>query len=183
MTDTTDNLVIAATINNPQFQDRCRLRFLSAAISVMNEVLSIATSAPTAAGGTVLHFASAAGAAQGMGVSNLFTPNSIPVGTIVEGVTGTAVTLNNVVVGGTGVLTGDVIQIAAISHVQRAAFAGALFRGTVDLKMLAMVVLASTINRTDCLANPNVPGGNVTDANIDTQIATVLTGIATSSSW
>src|SRR5215831_9040168 len=123
MTDTQDSVTLAATINNPNFQDRCRQHFVTAAVNVMNEVLSVFASAPSAPGTAVLHLQSAVGVAQGMTVSSLFSPSTIPVGAIVETVAGSDVTLNVKVqnqvggsVGGTGVQTGDVIQIAAISH-------------------------------------------------------------------
>jgi hypothetical protein len=183
MTDTSDSVILIGTVDNPQFQERCRLRFLSAALNVTSEVLSVAASAPTLSGSNVLHFASTAGIAQAMTVTNLFSPSTIPVGTIVETVTGTSVTINANVVGGTGVQTGDIIQIAAIAHAQRLAFAGALFRGNVDLKMLAMLVLSSAQNKVDCLANTSVTGGNITDANIDIQVASAFTGLATSTFW
>lgn len=111
MTDTTDNQTLSNTANNPVFQDRVRLRFITSAISVTTEL-------------------------------NTTT-----------------------------------------NHTQRLAFAGALFAGTVDLKMLCMTILANTTNRTNCLAAPNQAGGNIVDSDIDFQVASVFTGIATARAW
>lgn len=69
------------------------------------------------------------------------------------------------------------------SHTQRLALAGALFNGTVPGQMLAQVILASSINRLACLADPTFPGGQCTDANIDSQVTSTFTGIAISRSW
>lgn len=69
------------------------------------------------------------------------------------------------------------------SHTQRLAFAGALFVGTVDERMLAMLVAANTTNRTNILANPNAAGGNCLDSDIDFQINSIFTGVAVSRAW
>jgi len=112
MSDYSDNQILNQSYESDAFQQRCRLRFLSAAISVVNESSS------------------------------------------------------------------------TTSHTQRVAFAGALFNGTVNTQMLAMVVLASSTNRANCLATGNTQvGGNILDADIDTQVSSVFTGIATSRSW
>jgi len=111
MTDTTDNQILHNSIVDPVFQDRVRLRFINAAISITTE-------------------------------------------------------LNTVT-----------------SHTQRLAFAGALFNNAVDLKMLAMIVISNTTNRTNCLAAPNIAGGNIVDSDLDFQINSVLTGIAISRAW
>jgi hypothetical protein len=183
MSDSTDAQIISQTINNTAFQDRCRLRFINAAISASTEVLSVTTSALTAAASAVLHFTSTAGIVQGMGASDLFAPSVIPAGTIVESVVAnTSVTLDNNVTGN-GVASGDVINFAPVSHAQRLAFAGALFTGSVDLKMLAMVMLANATNRTNLLAAPATMGGNILDSDMDFQAASTFTGIALSRSW
>lgn len=111
MTDTTDNQILHNTIVDPTFQDRVRLRFIAAAISVTTEV---------------------------------------------------------------GTTT---------SHTQRLAFAGALFANTVDLKMLVMVILSNATVRASVIATPNSAGGNSLDSDMDFQIASVFTGIATARAW
>lgn len=111
MTDTTDNQVLRAVISDPVFQDRCRLRFINAAIAVTAE------------------------------------------------------------------------STGATSHTQRLAFAGALFAGAVDLKMLAMLIIANTTNRTNCLAAPNISGGNIIDNDIDFQVNSAFTGVSISRTW
>ena len=181
MTDTSDNEVLRASYTSEQFQGRCRFRFINAAIAVGTEVLPLTATlaVPT---GSVLTFASTTGVLVGMSASDLYGAAIIPAGTLVRAVTATTVTLTNAVAGG-GLLLGDVINFAPVSHVQRLAFAGALFTGNVDLAMLAMAVLANATNRTNCLANPNIPGGNILDSDIDFQVNSVLTGIATSRGW
>lgn len=109
--DTSDSGILAQSINDPSFQQRCRLRFIVAAIAVMTESVNV------------------------------------------------------------------------VSHTQRVAFAGALFNGSVDERMLAMVVLANPTNRTNAIANPQQAGGNILDNDIDFQVNSVFTGIATSRSW
>jgi hypothetical protein len=69
------------------------------------------------------------------------------------------------------------------SHVQRLAFAGTLFNNGISSMTLAMLVLANTTNRTNCLANPLLPGGNMLDSDIDFQINSIFTGIAVSRAW
>jgi hypothetical protein len=187
MTDTTDNQILYNSYTNSGFQDRCRLRFLNAALAAENEVAALTTNAVTPAGavlGTnnVLHFAATTGITVGMTASDLFASAVVPAGSIVTAVTATSVTLNNFVTGA-GVGSADTINFAPVGHVQRMAFAGALEAGTVDLQMLAMVVLANTTNRTNCLANPSVAGGNILDSDIDFQVNSILTGIAMSRSW
>jgi hypothetical protein len=54
----------------------------------------------------------------------------------------------------------DRITFAPPSHAQRSALAGALFGGTVNLKMLAMAVVANATIRAEVLANPSLPGGS-----------------------
>lgn len=182
MSDTTDNQILNASYTNTGFQDRCRLRFINAAIAATTEVLPLTANGVTAAANNVLHFASTTGVTVGAGVSDLFGAAIIPAGTIVESLTSTTVTLNNNVTGA-GVASGDIINFAPVSHTQRLAFAGALFAGNVDLKMLAMAVLANTTNRTNCLAAPSSAGGNIVDSDIDFQVNSIFTGIAISRNW
>ena len=111
MSDTTDNQILQQSYESDNFQKRCRLRFMTAAIAVANESSTVT------------------------------------------------------------------------NHTQRLAFAGALFNNTVGLEMLSMVVLASSINRANCLANPAADGGNILDSDIDNQVTSTFTGIATSRSW
>jgi hypothetical protein len=111
VSDTTDNDVLMQAMTGDSFLQRCRLRFINAAISVTTESTSTA------------------------------------------------------------------------SHDARLAFAGALFANHVDLPMLAMVVLSNTTNRANCLAASSLCGGNITDSDVDFQINSTFTGIATARSW
>lgn len=111
MSDTTDNQVLAQAANDPVFQNRCRLRFITAAVSITNEV------------GT--------------------TP----------------------------------------SHANRLALAGAIFNGTISNTVLCLLVLSNATVRTSVLAAPTQAGGNSLDSDIDTQIASVFTGVAVSRAW
>lgn len=72
---------------------------------------------------------------------------------------------------------------AEASHVQRVAFAGALFAGDVDPVMLTMSIISNPTIRTSVLADRTLPGGNVLDSDIDFQVGSVFTGIATARSW
>lgn len=74
-------------------------------------------------------------------------------------------------------------DVATVSHQLRVAFAGALFNSTVNRQMLAMLVLANATNQTNCLADPLNPGGNILDNDIDFQITSIFTGVASSRSW
>lgn len=69
------------------------------------------------------------------------------------------------------------------SHTQRLAFAGALFANTVDPVMLCHLILSNATNRTNCLAVPSQAGGNIIDSDIDFQVASVFTGVATARAW
>lgn len=69
------------------------------------------------------------------------------------------------------------------NHVERLAFAGALFSGQVSLVLLAETIIANATNRTNCLANPQQVGGNILDSDIDFQVNSVFTGIAASRVW
>lgn len=69
------------------------------------------------------------------------------------------------------------------SHTQRLAFAGALFANTINRVMLAMLILANATNAANCLADATIPGGNILDSDIDFQVNSVFTGVATSRSW
>ena len=111
MTDTTDSVIVYNTLIDSGFQSRVRMRYISAALAVVNE-------APTEP-----------------------------------------------------------------SHEKRRAFAGALFEGSVDIKMLCMAVLSDSDIRTACLADATKPGGTITDTSIDDRISSVFTGIAISKSW
>lgn len=111
MSDTTDSVTLAQAVSNPVFQNRCLLRFISAAVAVSNEATTVT------------------------------------------------------------------------SHASRLAFAGAIFNGTVHPEMLCRLVLSSATVRTAALANATVSGGNALDADIDTQISGVFTGVATSRAW
>lgn len=111
MSDTTDNLILSQAVNNSDFQNRCLLRFIAAAISVTTEV------------GTTLN------------------------------------------------------------HTNRLAFAGAIFNGTVSPQTLCMLILANPTVRASVIADPTKSGGNALDNDIDFQIASVFTGVATSRVW
>lgn len=182
MTDSTDNLILSATIDSNQFQERCRLRFLNAAISVMSEVAQFTVGSTASPPSTTITLSGATGTITAlMTVTNLSHPGTIAVGTVVDSVSGSlngTITLGAPVSG--TVSSGDILAIAPVSHAQRAAFAAALFKGAVDLKMLAMIVLANTTNRTNCLGNSSVLGGNILDSDMDFQINSVFTGISLS---
>ncbi len=111
MSDTTDNETIISSIDNPRFQERCRLRFLFAAIAVTTELTTVT------------------------------------------------------------------------SHTQRLALAGTLFNNGISAATLAMLVLANATNRTNCLANPSLYGGNILDSDIDFQINSIFTGVAIARAW
>lgn len=181
MTDTLDNMSLATTINSPPFQDRCRLRFLFYALNtVMGEAVSAVAASATVTG-NVLHLVSAVGIVQGMAVSDLFG-NVIPVGAVVESVSGSNVTISGSVTG-SGVLINDVVNFLPVSHAQRMAFCGALLADSVDHRVLASIVIASPTNRANCLVDITIPGGAILDSDIDNWIAAKFTGIATSRSW
>lgn len=182
MTDTTDNIILATSIENSQFQDRCRFRFLLAAYSVMTEALQCTASTTSSPPSKTLSVSGVTGTvSQLMTVSDLFNVNAIPVGavvTAVAGSSGTAGTITlNVALTGT-ISAGDIINLFPVNHVSRANFALALFKGTVDPRVLAMAILANPTNRANCLANSSVPGGNILDADMDTQITATFTGLA-----
>jgi hypothetical protein len=69
------------------------------------------------------------------------------------------------------------------SHAQRLAFAGALFANQVDKTMLTMAALSNASIRAEVIADPSDNGGNATDSDMDFQISSVFTGIATSRAW
>lgn len=185
MTDTTDNQVLFATYTNIIFQDRCKLRFINAAISVTTEEEIIYASGSVTAG-TVIPLPSTTGLSAGMTIANLMTPANIgPNITIASVQAGVSVTASgNVTVAINDQLAFNPAGTSHATHLKRLAFAGALFaNNVVDLVMLAMTVLTNTTNRTNCLANPGVIGGNILDSDIDFQINSVFTGIANSRSW
>lgn len=182
MSDTTDNLIITASINDPGFQSRCRLRFINASIAITTEVLSVTTNGSSGSGVSILHMSGTVGIVGGMTVTSLFSPTAIPTGTVVESIAAGTVTLNNNLIGG-GIITGDTISFAPTGHASKLAFSSALFANNVDLKMLAMLILANTTNRNNCLANPGIYGGNILDNDMDFQINSVFPGVAASRNW
>lgn len=182
MSDTSDSAILNLTINDLGFQNRCRLRFIVAAIAITNEVLTLTTNGATAAANNTLHVAATTGVLQGMTPIDTFAPTVIPAATIVETTTATTVVLNANVTGA-GVASGDVITFAPANHAAKLQLAGALFSGNVDPKMLALTVIANTTNRTNCLANPSVIGGNIIDSDIDFHVNSIFQGIAMSRGW
>lgn len=182
MTDTTDNKTLAQSISSPDFQSRCRLRFIVAAISVVNEVVTATVNGTTAAGNATLHFAATPASIVGYGVADQTTPAAIGAGNTILSVTATtAVMAAPAITPGVGAT--DVVVLTPQSHTQRLAFAGALFNGTVSPSMLAEVILANATNHTNCLANPQQAGGNIVDSDIDFQINSIFTGMALSRAW
>jgi hypothetical protein len=81
------------------------------------------------------------------------------------------------------VASGDIILFSPPSHVARAQLAGALFNGVLSLRTLAMLILANATNQANCLADASVAGGAILDSDIDFQINSIFTGIATSHGW
>lgn len=185
MTDFTDNITLRNSWDDSFFQERCRLRFINAAISILSEELTFYASVAQA-GGTTITFASApTGVTAGMTAEDLTTVTAIPHFLTVSSIATNVVTMSGTV---TGLLANDqvVFNIAGMTHavhVRRTAFAGALLAGNVELKMLAMVILANSTNRTNCLANPNQSGGNILDSDIDFTVNSNFTGIALSRNW
>lgn len=175
--DTTDSLIIANVASNAAFQERCWLRFLIAAIAVANEEITSSVSAITAAGSGTLTFTVTPASITGLVVHNLSTPAVIPAGTTVASVTATTALLDHNVIGA-GVAIGDNISFAVAYHAQRMRFAGALFSRSVDLMLLANLVLANSTNRTNCLADRLNVGGNILDSDIDFQVNSIFTGVA-----
>jgi hypothetical protein len=181
--DTTDSVYLHTVTNNDQFQERCWLRFLIAAFAVTTEAITAPVTAVTAAGAATLTFAPATPASiTGLVAINLTAPLVIPVGAKVASVTATTAVLDHNVIGA-GVAIGDSISFAPAAHAERATFAGALFAKNVNLMMLANAVLADATNRANCLADKTLPGGNVTDAGIDTQVNAIFTGLAKVRNW
>jgi uncharacterized membrane protein YgcG len=180
-TDTTNDAVIERTVSDPNFQARCYRRFLAAAISDMNETVQATTSAQSASGATSLTFASQpAGIAVGWSVQSLTNPAAIPATALVKTV-GAAVTISAATT--VIVASGDIILFSPPSHVARAQLAGALFNGVLSLRTLAMLILANATNQANCLADASVAGGAILDSDIDFQINSIFTGIATSHGW
>jgi hypothetical protein len=184
MTDTSDNVTLFNSIESPLFQDRCRLRFINAAIAVSTEEIQLFASGGVT-NGTVVPVPSTTGLVSGMTVANLTTPGNIgPNITIASVQAGVSVTLSgNVTVTINDLLAFNPAGESHATHLKRLAFAGALFAGGVDLKMLTMAMLANATNRTNCLANASAPGGNILDNDLDFQVNSTFTGIANSRSW
>ncbi len=108
MSDQTDNLYLYTVVNDPVFQERCYMRFIAAALSIVNEASTTA------------------------------------------------------------------------SHAERQKLCGALFARQVSGLFLAESILANTTNRANALSNQTAIGFAVLDSDIDFQIASIFTGIATS---
>lgn len=176
--DTTQDFSVIACANDARFQDRCYLRWLNAAIAATTESVQATTSVASSATKT-LTFASQPGSvAIGWSVTSLSNPSSIPASTFVVSL-GAGMGINNTVT----VAAGDIIVFAPPNHTQRMQFAAALFANAISRQMLAMLVLANATNRTNCLADTTIPGGNILDSDIDFQINSILTGVATSRNW
>lgn len=184
MTDTTDNLTLTATIEAPSFQQRVFLRFVNAAIAVTTEVLQLNVNATTASGNATLHFASAPSVnVNGYTVTDLTTPAAIPANTtILSGGNTTSPVMNQNAVS-PGVGAADLLMFSPPSHTQRLTFAGSLFAENVPLNMLASAIVANATIRAEVLANPGIAGGNALDSDIDFQVNSIFTGLATSRTW
>lgn len=180
-TDTTQDFLVLQSINDARFQDRCFYRFLAAAIAATTEAVQATTSALSTSGATTLSFAAQPGIAIGWTAQSLTNPSSIPGGTLVKAL-GASIGLS-APIGAAGVAVGDIIVFSPPSHAARLQFAGALFNKIIDRQMLAMLVLANATNRTNCLADTSVSGGNILDSDIDFQINSIFTGLATSRGW
>jgi hypothetical protein len=181
--DTTNDAIIERTVSNPDFQNRCYLRFLIAAIAATTETVTATVNAVTAAASPLLHFAAQPGTVViGWSVADLTTPAAIPAGTTVLGPLAANITMS-ANAAGPGVGASDIITFAPPNHAQRLAFAGALFTNNIDRKMLADLVLANATNRTNCLADGTVAGGGILDSDIDFQVNSIFTGIAISRGW
>jgi hypothetical protein len=180
--DTIDSVYIHTVTNNEQFQERCWLRFLIAAFGVTAEDKLATATAVTASGAATLTFLATPASITGLVAINLTNAAVIPVGAKVSSVTATTAVLDHNVIGA-GVAIGDNISFAPAQHAERARLAGALFTKNVDLMMLANAVLSDATNRTNCLADKTLPGGNITDAGIDSQVTAIYTGLAKVRGW
>lgn len=180
-TDTTDDAVIERTVNAPDFQARCYRRFLAAAIAVMAETVQATTSAQSSSGATTLTFASQpAGVLVGWSAASLTNPAALPASALVKTVAAAVgISAPTTAI----VAAGDIILFSPPSHLARAQFAGALFNSIVSLRTLATLILANATNRTNCLADASVAGGAILDSDIDFQINSIFTGLATSRGW
>jgi hypothetical protein len=182
-TDTINNEIIERTVNATAFQDRCYGRWLNAAISATTESVQATTNAATAAASNLLHFAAQPGTvAIGWSVVDTTTPSVIPNGTTVLGPLAANITLSANVTGA-GVGASDIITFAPPFHAQRVAFAAVLFNNAVNRQTLAMLIMANATNRGNCLSSPTTSGGDILDSDIDFQVNSIFTGIATSRNW
>lgn len=180
--DTTNNQILEQSIDDTRFQVRCYLRFLIAAIAITTETVQATTSALSASGATTLSFATQPGTvAVGWTLQSLTNPASIPGGTLIKSL-GTSIGLS-APIGAAGVAAGDIIVFSPPNHASRLQFAAALFSGSISRQTLAMLIMANATNRTNCLADTSVPGGNILDSDIDFHINSIFTGIATSRGW
>jgi hypothetical protein len=190
MTDFSDNAIIAGSIDSLGFQERCRLRFINAAIAVSTEEITIFASGAVTAG-TVIPLPSTTGLAASMTIANLTTPANVGANITIASVqAGVSVTASgNVTVAVNDQLVFNPSGTSHATHLRRLSFAGALFaaansgNGPVDFKMMAMVVLANATNRTNCLAAPNQVGGNILDSDMDFAINSAFTGISMARNW
>ncbi len=191
--DTTDAVYLYTVAANPQFQQRCWLRYLISAFGVTAEAITAPATAVAAAGTATLTFAPATPAnivglfVRSLSLHNPVAPatallNPIQIGAKVASVTATTAVLDHNIIAD-GVAIGDVMEFAPAFHADRVRLAGAIFAKTVDMQMLASTILADATNRTNCLADKTAPGGNITDAGIDAQIALIFTGLSRMRAW
>ncbi len=69
------------------------------------------------------------------------------------------------------------------SHSDRAKLCGALFARQVSGTFLVESILANSTNRANALSNQTAIGAAILDSDIDFQIASIFTGIATSKGY
>jgi hypothetical protein len=185
MSDFADNLVLQTAVDSLAFQERCRLRFINAALSVMSEQISFYASAAQSSGTTITFPSAPTGVVAGMQAHDVTNASAIPAFITVASVAGAVVTMSGTV---TGVAINDQIVFTPAglqytTSLLRQRFAGAILTSGIDLKMLAMVILTNASNRTNCLANPSQPGGNIIDSDIDFTISSTFTGISSIGRW
>jgi len=81
-------------------------------------------------------------------------------------------------------LSSVITELAGSPTAAQVLFGGALFAGRVSQQMLAQLVLIpSGPNRAQCLLDATTPGGQITDANLTTEINNTLSLLANSRNW
>ncbi len=81
-------------------------------------------------------------------------------------------------------LSSAITTLANAPTAQQLNFSGALLAGRVSQQMLTQVVLIpSGPNRAQCLLDATTPGGQITDANLTTEINNTFSLLANSRNW